>query len=502
MRVTLQAVALALLVAACGPARETAAGADPTYINVPPADITTEIVGASPQQEELLRFTLSGVGDRRIKTVAVEEVENGWGDPGDVGLKFTPRPEATDDMRMSWEAFLIGDAFAERSRDLNLPPVAYVSIPGETSVVGAPNDPSRRSEATIRDFVARLEKASVKAKAEVREIEVLKPLGYAVAVTVEVPDPANFLDQRAHAFFERLGEGPADFDLRFVDSSGARVSENWHAGSGGAVWIRHELEGCSPYLVSGPTDYKPPPCPVEPGTNAELHVETVPPSKVTTTIIGGTPKQRTIIEETLAGLGPTQIHSVYVRAKVDQAWAGATPDSVGIDVKYKGTDGFTDWQSSIVGNVFGRRSLELGLQPVAVVGVNGDRSANSDWSSDAKEVPMTREDANKALRRVAEIAAEHGASTSMRLFEPSRLAFALEFRTAKPAKFLHSGLRPALRPIDTENHEGSYVLVLDANGDRVLEAGGGVWVRPDLLSCSPYGYYGSPDMPELPPCPA
>jgi hypothetical protein len=148
---------------------------------------------------------------------------------------------------------------------------------------------------------------------------------------------------------------------------------------------------------------KPPPCPVEPDASDEPEVETVPPAKLTTTIIGGTPKQRQIIEQTLAGLGPTKIHSVWVRDKVSQKWVGAAPESVGIDIKYKGTDGFTGWQAWIVANVFGRRSLELGPQPVAVVGVNGDRSAGLDWSSAAKEAAMTRAEADKALREVAKI---------------------------------------------------------------------------------------------------
>ena len=60
-----------------------------------PSDVTTKIVGATPRQEEILRASLSGVGDERIKTIAVEEPESGWGSsPGDVALRFSPRAEA------------------------------------------------------------------------------------------------------------------------------------------------------------------------------------------------------------------------------------------------------------------------------------------------------------------------------------------------------------------------------------------------------------------------
>jgi hypothetical protein len=114
MRITLPAVALALLVAACGPAREPSAGADPTIVSIPAQEVKTKIVGATPEQEEILRNALSGVGDRRIETITAEEAEPGWGEAdGGIGLTFEPRAEAADDMRFSWEASLVGEALDE-----------------------------------------------------------------------------------------------------------------------------------------------------------------------------------------------------------------------------------------------------------------------------------------------------------------------------------------------------------------------------------------------------
>ena len=60
----------------------------------------------------------------------------------------------------------------------------------------------------------------------------LRPLDYALAITLRVSDPAEFLDHRATKLFERLGDPPGDFDLRFVDSNGNRIAEN---SSGGAL---------------------------------------------------------------------------------------------------------------------------------------------------------------------------------------------------------------------------------------------------------------------------
>jgi hypothetical protein len=100
--------------------------------------------------------------------------------------------------------------------------------------------------------------------------------------------------------------------------------------------------------------------------------------------------------------------------------------------------------------VFGRLSLELGLPPVAyvgdIVGDNGDQAGGFDFSTDRSKAPSTRAEADEALR---------------------------------PAK-----------------------------GRRVLDTGAGYWVRPDLVECSPYAYFGGPyggemePEPPPPPCPA
>jgi hypothetical protein len=334
MRVALPVLVVALVVAACGPAREPSVGAGPTIVRVPPQEVKTEIVGATPEQKEILLDALSGVGDRRIETITVQKAEPGWGEAdGGIGVVFEPRVEAADDMRFDWEADLVGEALDERSRELGLPHVAYVSIPGEDSALGHPGDGSRRTRETVNAFIERLDKAAARTGVKVAEVEVLKPLGYAVAITVEVHDPAIFFVRRAPGFFEQLGERrPADFDLRFVDSKGEWVSENWHAGNGSSWGIRPDLEGCSPYGGSRPSTYEPPPCPVESEASDEPEVETVSPSKLTTTIVGATSKQREMIEQTLAGLGPTPprpgarqpYNSDSVPLRQDQALASTT----------------------------------------------------------------------------------------------------------------------------------------------------------------------------------
>jgi hypothetical protein len=263
MRIALPVVVIAVLVAGCGTGMGSSAGNEPKQINVPPGQLKTQIVGASPQQKEILLASLSGVGDRRIQTITVAKADPEWGAPDGVGVEFTPRPEAVDDMRTSWEAWLVGNAFAARSRESDLPPVAYVAIPDESSAIGdvGLERAGRGTAQEVAKFVVRLEAEAKHADAKVVEVEVLKPLGYAVAATLEVSDPAEFLDRRAVGLFESVGEPPGDLDLRFVDPKGHRVSESWNAGGGGSAWLRQDLVGCSPYLFSQSTLSKPPPCP-------------------------------------------------------------------------------------------------------------------------------------------------------------------------------------------------------------------------------------------------
>jgi hypothetical protein len=271
-RLLVLALVVTPLLAACGAARESPASGKPTVVYVSPSDVTTKIVGATRQQEEILRASLSGIGDDRFETVTIEEPEPGWGSsPGDVAVRFSPRKQAAHDMRTAWEAWLIADAFAVRSHELGLPSVAYMAYPGEASVIGeAAYEMARRGTKTKVDaFVRLVEVESKRADAQVQEIKVLRPLDFALAITLRVGDPAEFLDRRAPKFFERLGEPPGDFDLRFVDSQGNRISENWHALSTGSVWVRQDLDGCSPYLVSRPVLYKPPPCPTDATTRSD-----------------------------------------------------------------------------------------------------------------------------------------------------------------------------------------------------------------------------------------
>lgn len=96
----------------------------------------------------------------------------------------------------------------------------------------------------------------------------------------------------------------------------------------------------------------------------------------------------------------------------------------------------------------------------------------------------------------------------------SPLAPLLVLAVGKPAYFLRHQLKPILSKLSANRNGAHYVLVVDMRAKRVLEwygspargrSGassyeGGLYVRPDLFSCSPIMVHSPP--PNPPPCPS
>ena len=515
MRAALGALVVALFAIGCGPARETAptTGVSASDVTLAPSQVTTEIVGATPKQETILREILAGLGQTALETVHVVPAGE-WApsDPTAVSLRIDYTKTA-DSHRTEWEADLLGEVFARRAKAANLQAVAAYETATGGSAVSPVAEPNRKP-LSAEELKVSVTDAASKSGAELVGFELLRPASLAFAVTLRTDTPAQFLEHRLRRFLEAVPD-PARAQLdgryvRVVDGKGRGV---WSWGVrpyGGSQWTRQDLEGCNPVVpLSAPMGSSPLSCPtVEPAGSKEntddVQIETVAPSDVTTRIVGGTPEQRAVLHEILVGIGPTRIESVELSTDIDKEWL-APEGAVGIDVTTAKPDGYSSFQASLVSFAFGGLSLDLGLPPVAYVGDNGDQAGGLEFSTDSSKAPWTSARAEEALERVAAIAKSYDASTRVRVLKPRRLAFAVEFRAEKPAEFLLKGLKRALELIEdpTESrHDGVHVKVVDAKGRRVLETGGGVWVRPDLLGCSPYGRFGSPRDPPIPPCPA
>jgi hypothetical protein len=410
----------------------------------------------------------------------------------------------------------VGDAFTDRSRAANLQRVTAFLLNGEgVSSLDSEGPIEPRGQITPSALSEEIVSAAKESRARLAELELLHPNNYALAVKLEVDDPASFLERRAPKFLSAI-HWPQDvrYDGLLIEVVDAKrklawsyslaVSEDGSETSWG--YTRPGLEGCDPIMDArgpGPRPANRPPPPPCPSDEAEFHVESVAPSDVTTKIVGGTPKQQAVLQKILSGVGPTRLESVEIVTEIDKEW-GAPPNAVGFESKAVQPDGYSYWQGQLVGDAFGELSLELGLPPVAYIADEDGQAGGLDFSTDPSKAPLTRAEADEALRRVAEIAKRYGASTRARVLKPKRLALAVDFRAEKPAEFLLRGLEPALAPIDDPNAKGYdwlYVKVVDAKGRRVLEDGAGYWVRSDLADCSPYLTFGSTMAPPPPPCP-
>jgi hypothetical protein len=232
-------------------------------------------------------------------------------------------------------------------------------------------------------------------------------------------------------------------------------------------------------------------------------IDVVRRSEPTTRIIGGTPRQRAVLREVLAGLGPSRILSIKIHKERHDGY----PPGPGVSFDARTTgERYAFWQAETAARVFARRSLELHLPRVTSVRDEdgGYATYAGDFDAALKKEPLTIADAMIDLGRVADKAERYGARRArLRLFQPDRPAFAVEFQADDAADFLVNGLEPTLSWITSEDYQrfdGLYVKVTDARGETVYEAGAGLSLSGIGASCA--HYQTGIDLGPIPPCPA
>jgi hypothetical protein len=485
-----------------------------------PSEVTTKIVGATPEQREILIEALAGIGETKIDTIEVTPAEQGWSDnPAAVGLEFPS--EKGLDMFSEWQSWLVAQVLAVRAAELQLPEVAYVeSGGGGTSRVGSPSASNDRSpsDGDASRIVDKLETAAKQVGARVDEIRILKPQGLAVSITLQVSDPAEFLDDRFREFdgFRGLGPGAErNRHVRVVDADGNRIAELAGAllgeGTIGTGWVRPDLIGCYDPAISRPMGWKPPPCP---SSSDRSEAEASDPPPVAARIVGATPKQEALLREILAGLAPTLIDEVRV-APAGHPWTPYKPNSVIVSVRYADSPlkELGRWESELLAYAFATRSRLTGLQPVAGYEVASDGAA---LDGPEEPEPDTRRPIDRAelTEALTEAARSNGAEVlNVRIVEPMNLAAVLMVQVEAPASFLKHRLDAFTRslPSDDVRVDGFYIRIVDrqgrfvwfsrsASGDAVSSWTSGA--RKDLRGCDPTPRFGGPPDPPPPPCPA
>jgi hypothetical protein len=174
--------------------------------------------------------------------------------------------------RGEWEAALIGQAFATRSRRLGLAPVAGYQSPTQGVALDGPSPPKpdTRKRISRHELGERIRAAARSGGAEVISLRTIEPMNPAAAVTLRVDRPASYLRHRLEDFLGSLPNAAEErYDglyIRIVDREGRFVwfsaATDGEAVSGWNSGARRDLRGCDPTPTFGSPDMpEPPACP-------------------------------------------------------------------------------------------------------------------------------------------------------------------------------------------------------------------------------------------------
>ena len=217
----------------------------------------TEIHGASLRQRNVLGAIFDGLGSTRIESVVVRPFVPSFEDedvqaPGPSGDEVAVVTEPGD-QRGRWEAELLAAAFAVRSRSARLEKVAWFTCGdhhGTLEFVQAGSQPLQPQ--TIGRLQSDLLAAADGAMLEA--LDILQPLGTAIAVAVRVAEPHAFLRSNSRGFLSCLEQWRARCDGVFAEiRDGAPVpalTVGWfrHGGFGS---VRGDVESSAPPLGLG-----------------------------------------------------------------------------------------------------------------------------------------------------------------------------------------------------------------------------------------------------------
>jgi hypothetical protein len=274
MRVAILALTSTLLLAGCGQATESAPEA--VGANTADENARTDIVGATSKQEALLREMLEGLAPTIVREVRISAARSPWtpDKPHSVVLNIS-YSDSPDRWRGEWEAALLAQGFATRSRLLHLPPVAGYESRTNGLALDGPEEPEPDTRREIdRPELAKMITAAVRQSgAEIVELRVVQPMNPAAAVTLRVRAPAFYLKHRLEALLQAMpSSATRRYDglyVRIVDRQDRFVwisaQTNGESAAGGSIGARKDLQGCDPIPRIGvsPRDPPPPPCPVD-----------------------------------------------------------------------------------------------------------------------------------------------------------------------------------------------------------------------------------------------
>jgi hypothetical protein len=271
----LTATGLALAAAGCfggDDDDQSAPNRAPAQARLPPKLVDTTVVeGGSRGERALLRRVVGGMKTTTLRRIRIgpprtrRETDGGKAVP----IAFTPVGGVTT--RRQWDEWIIAGAFSRR----------LLAAGSRTEVDGADNrggftarpkvpgkpDPRPLSDEREAAVVRGIRNAARKSGGDVVSLEIHRPYGLAVALSLASDDPASFLKKQLRPLLLRLDEFRPRVEgiyLAVLDERRRLVLEwgSWTRNPAGSYWVRRDLAACSPIRQSDPPGTKPPPrCP-------------------------------------------------------------------------------------------------------------------------------------------------------------------------------------------------------------------------------------------------
>jgi hypothetical protein len=229
------------------------------------------VKGGPSREKSLLQDAVDGMERTSLKEIVITgAAARRQTDGGTViALDLTTIPAET--VRRQWDAWIVTGAFSRRLLAAGLPAQVDAKDDGgaltaRPRLKGTP-DPKPLSRAREAAIVKALRQAATKAKAEVVTLEVHRPYGVAIALSLSPTDTARFLKTQLLSFLAELGAPRSRLEgiyLAVLDGERQLALEwgSWTRNPGGLYWVRRDLAKCSPIRQSDPPATPPPPaCP-------------------------------------------------------------------------------------------------------------------------------------------------------------------------------------------------------------------------------------------------
>jgi hypothetical protein len=235
---------------------------------VPPKLVQrTAVEGGSADQRELLRRVVDGMEDTTLERIEISRGRGGEDEA--IAIEFTPVSGRT--ARRQWDEWIVAGALSRRLQAAGAPAVVGGSD-GRTVFSARPrvkgNPDPRPLSAERREAIVRGIRSAVrKSGADLVSLEVHRPHGLAIALSLATDDPARFLQQKLRALLTALDTYRPQIEgiyLALLEDRRRIVLEwgSWTRNPAGVYWVRRDLANCSPIRQSEPPGTKPPPrCP-------------------------------------------------------------------------------------------------------------------------------------------------------------------------------------------------------------------------------------------------